>query len=764
MANSTVSEFSVCSVTAVAEVPAGLSSYAFKRVIANAWTAEQLEQLKKGLCRFICAGVLPDRDALPLLVLASADTRFSVATPAIAELNKLNSSLDWTEPLLTAPLYTLFLGNGSKIVDRRTSACSTRVRQKLLGYLLKSRGRGINAVRGLQVIFESLFGATTSQKCKVLALQFTENLVKDGAREVIDRIAKVILSGVSKLIGTESPEPYDVQTAAYNVIAQLARTCPTAMNADLQLVAAYFEHLAVAPTEVQTALREALVALAPAFSWTYGRDAKASSALEFQPTGNQQLLLAMLAQHVEAKQQIVQNVASVFLTTCYPDYYVPSRYLLLLLLAGERSTLSEAVLSYLYGVSKKDHINYAYITSVSKDAKVTGDAAASDASVDSSGGGGGKDVNHLSTEQRRIRLPDFAAMCAHVHEQSAKRDVGAAPKHSYGQVRLPYTYEAYTEILEYLRLCLWYTAGARAQPGDPKSSHLLAAYVTGAQAQRIEDHYLPLVKRILPAKRGRAELSGLYDLLNVAPARYAPTCVDLLDGFETGLKDVSDGTRTLVAQVQGILLAYGTTEEVDFETRIKDMLQALGQRSLEHRHGCILTVAHAFQRKIQRVRAAESADLTATMATIGQWPSLKQTTVLLSECSLPRWLLVVLANDMLVSFSQIAGRTAAAAGVGRHQRTIADRFSGSAGARSGPRCQRHGCGRRRNANQTARLRYGVPFAEVGAHEGEDTRRGGHLSGVSGHRRRRVFRAVQSEAVYWIGEIGENYTMLMLVAV
>lgn len=168
-----------CSVTPEAEVPAGMSLYSFKRVIANHWRAEDLEQLKKGLCRFICAGVFPDIDALILLVLASADTRFSVATPAIAELNKVNSSLDWTDPKLSEPFYTLFLGNGSKIVERKTSACSARVRQKLLQYLLRSRGKGIHTVRGIQVIFESLFGESTNQKCKVLALQFTENLIKE---------------------------------------------------------------------------------------------------------------------------------------------------------------------------------------------------------------------------------------------------------------------------------------------------------------------------------------------------------------------------------------------------------------------------------------------------------------------------------------------------------------------------------------------------------------------------------------------------------
>lgn len=76
-------------VTAEGEVPPGMSTYSFKRVIANNWKAEELEAMKQGIVRFICSNVFSDEDIFILLVLASADTRFSVATPALAELNKI---------------------------------------------------------------------------------------------------------------------------------------------------------------------------------------------------------------------------------------------------------------------------------------------------------------------------------------------------------------------------------------------------------------------------------------------------------------------------------------------------------------------------------------------------------------------------------------------------------------------------------------------------------------------------------------------------
>lgn len=68
--------FIIPRVTSEGEVPPGMSPYSFKRVIANNWKAEELEQLKKGICRFVCASVFTDEDILTLMVLGSADTRF----------------------------------------------------------------------------------------------------------------------------------------------------------------------------------------------------------------------------------------------------------------------------------------------------------------------------------------------------------------------------------------------------------------------------------------------------------------------------------------------------------------------------------------------------------------------------------------------------------------------------------------------------------------------------------------------------------------
>lgn len=150
---------------------------------------------------------------------------------------------------------------------------------------------------------------------------------------MIDKISKVILSGISKLIGVSSTQPNDIQCAAYSAVAQLARKCPEIVNKDLQLVVAYFEHLTQAPTELHDSIREALIAIAPAFRWNSHENITNQNA--FIANSNQKLLLAILCEHAESKSTIVQNVTCTFLTICFPEHYVPARYLLLLI-AGER--------------------------------------------------------------------------------------------------------------------------------------------------------------------------------------------------------------------------------------------------------------------------------------------------------------------------------------------------------------------------------------------------------------------------------------------
>ncbi|KAH8348771.1 hypothetical protein KR084_010854, partial [Drosophila pseudotakahashii] len=616
-------------ITQEQDVPPGLSPYSFKRIIANNWRAEELEKVKKGIVRFLCASVFSDVQIFVPLVVASADTRFSVATPAIAELSKLCTMLDFSSPVVTAPLYTLFAGNQNKLTDRQTRPCCARVRQKLLQYLIKCRGKSINVTKGLQVIFDGLFGTNTNQKCKVLALQFVELVLRDGPRELVSKVSRVILTGITKVIGRDSTEPNDVQNAAYSALAQHARSFPQDVSQDLKLVLGYFNNLASSAPELHSSIREALVSMAPAFAW---KTKEKSDAMEVDEDtdpssvkldGQQHLLLAMLLDNAESKVQIVQNVTSVFLTSCYPEYYAPARYLLLLI-AGERNSLRENVTTYLYGTSKKDHVNYNMLSSIEQAENRINSESISD-------------FNHLSLEQRRVVLPSFQVMMSHVHEMANKRLKKNTACVVVGRTKLPYSLEVYEELLDYLRLCLWYSAGVVAAPGDEKYTHELRKYIT-LHYEEAEDNalhqYMQFVQRSVEAKRSDSNLICLYDLLNAAPELFAAKQLHLLEPLGNTLKDVSESMRINVAQVYAILWAFGLSDE-KFDEEVGECLGSLTQKTLEHKHGWLLVVGHTFNRKIAMLKQEnKSKDYAA-------WPQFVNAVKIISKtlCE-SQWLLV----------------------------------------------------------------------------------------------------------------------------
>jgi proteasome component ECM29 len=91
------------------------------------------------------------------------------------------------------------------------------------------------------------------------------------------------------------------------------------------------------------------------------------------------------------------------------------------------------ITSYLYGVSRKDHINYAYISSVEM---ISGTESVA------------LNENELTTEQRRITLPVFKDMVNYIHEMAEKKLSNPSEGYTYGSVRLSYTLETYTEVIE----------------------------------------------------------------------------------------------------------------------------------------------------------------------------------------------------------------------------------------------------------------------------------------------------------------------------
>ncbi|XP_055694622.1 proteasome-associated protein ECM29 homolog [Lutzomyia longipalpis] len=550
-------------VTQESEMPAGMSAYTFRRISGNQWRTEELERYKTGLVKFLSSDLLKPEDVVVPLIVASADTRFSVATPAIAELSKICISIDWTDGSLSAPLYSLFSGNGVKITDKKSSPCNVRVRQKLLQYLLKCRGRGIDTIKGIQVIFEALFGEQTNQRCKVLALQFSENLIKDGNPELIRKVSKVIATGIGKVVNASPPEPIDVQNAAYSAMSILVCVCPEIVRKDLQLVVTYFTTLDKAQSEIQASLREALISMAPAFSWSH------ETTTDTSDQGNHNLLLALIAQHSESQSTIVQSVCVVFLTTCFPPQQVTARYLLLLI-AGSKPSLRESIFTHLYGSPKKDNIDYGRL----------------------------KCFNVKDIPENSVIMPQFNEMAIYCSEMATKRQENVKQRFVTGKNVLPFDLDTFIEVLDYLRICLWTSSGYTSVPGlnfnaQPMRSFILANFEDSSGIRK----YISLIRQLVSVQRGYTTLCCLFDLLHAAPDILCKESEKLMPLLATSLKDVTEDTRTIVGQLYGILIAYNIQDQTEFSEEVQNLLNT-SNKSLEGQHGSLLAASYGIYNRI----------------------------------------------------------------------------------------------------------------------------------------------------------------------
>lgn len=85
--------------------------------------------------------------------------------------------------------------------------------------------------------------------------------------------------------------------------------------------------------------------------------------------------------------------------------------------------------SYLYGVSKKDHINYQMLSSIEYDND--------DNNV--------QEFNKLISEQRHVILPNFKSIMRHVNQVAQKR-LKKNLSIVVGRTKLPFTLEVYEEV------------------------------------------------------------------------------------------------------------------------------------------------------------------------------------------------------------------------------------------------------------------------------------------------------------------------------
>nr|XP_020646750.1 proteasome-associated protein ECM29 homolog isoform X1 [Pogona vitticeps] len=563
----------------IPQPPPGMSFYAAKRVIGDSpWTPEQLEQCKLGIVKFIEAEQVPELEAVIHLVIASSDTRHSVATAADLELKSKQSLIDWNNPAIINKLYKVYLGDiplktkeGAVLKpELKRDPVSTRVKLKIVPHLLRSRQAAETFPANIQVVYDGLFGANTNAKLRTLSLQFVHHICVICPDSKIKPLGPMLLNGLTKLINEYKEDP-KLLSMAYSAVGKLSSRIPQLFTKDLALVQQFFEALSKEDPDTRLAIQEALSMMVGAYT-----------SLEGAP---RTLMEALVASNLIKPQVQVRQVAVKFASTVFPSDHIPSRYLLLLAAGDPREEV--------HGEAQR-----ALRTFPGKNEK----------------------------ESAGKQMPSFPEMVQYIQEKASHR-MKTPAKYMTGTTVMPFNPATFGEIVLYLRMCLAHSAGvvptsqslADMQDHAPAIGryirNLLSGHViTSSSSKGGESNpvqiYISLLQQLLSGVGGLPVMYCLLEVISVYPEKLAARFVDKMDWIKSLMNTNKEEMRELAALFYSVVLS--TVSENEFKTSVQHLIKtAKDNHNLEMQHGSLLALGFTVGRYLskRKSRMVELHDL-----------------------------------------------------------------------------------------------------------------------------------------------------------
>uniref|UniRef100_A0A8C1YNA4 Ecm29 proteasome adaptor and scaffold n=1 Tax=Cyprinus carpio TaxID=7962 RepID=A0A8C1YNA4_CYPCA len=549
--------------------PPGMSVYAVKRVIGEAqWSPEQLEQCKLGIVKFIEAEQVPEVETVIHLVVASSDTRHSVATAADLELKSKQSIIDWNNPLIINKMYKVYLGDiplktkGATVKQElKHEPVSTRVKMKILPHLLRSRLAAECFPANIQVVYDGLFGANTNNKLLSLTLQFVHHICMV-CPDSNKPLGLMLLNGLTKLINEYKEDP-KLLCMAYSAVGKLSSRMPQLFTKDIALVQQFFESMCKEDADVRLAIQEAL-------SMMVGAYVNLQGALL-------NLMEALVAAYITKPEVQVRQVAMKFAITVFAPDHVASRYLLLLAAGDPRE-------------------------------EVSGDARRALRSLPST-----------KTEKEGSRpMPSFPEMVSYIHEKAAQR-LKTPAKYIVGTSTLPFNPATFGEIVLYLRMCLSNSAGATSTSQSLMDMQdvapLIGRYVQsllsneaspssatkGGEANPVHI-YMDLLQQLLSAVGGIPVMYCLLEVVSVCPEKLTPNFVDKIDWIKGLMNTNKEDMRELAAQLYAVVVSTMSGNEL--RTAVQNLIKTTKDtHSPETQHGAIMALGYMVGRYMNKRRS-----------------------------------------------------------------------------------------------------------------------------------------------------------------
>uniref|UniRef100_A0A8U7P1K2 Ecm29 proteasome adaptor and scaffold n=1 Tax=Corvus moneduloides TaxID=1196302 RepID=A0A8U7P1K2_CORMO len=567
----------------IPQPPPGMSFYAAKRVIGDSpWTPELLEQCKLGIVKFIEAEQVPELEAVIHLVVASSDTRHSVATAADLELKSKQSLIDWNNPAIISKMYKVYLGDiplktkeGSVLKpEMKRESVSTRVKLKIVPHLLRSRQAAEMFPANIQVVYDGLFGANTNAKLRSLSLQFVHHICIICPESKIKPLGPMLLNGLTKLIN-EYKEDSKLLSMAYSAVGKLSSRMPQLFTKDIALVQQFFEALCKEDADTRLAIQEALSMMVGAYSNLEG--------------AQRTLMEALVASYLIKPEVQVRQVAVKFASTVFPPDHIPSRYLLLLAAGDPREEV--------HGEAQRVLRTFS-----------------------------GKNEKESSGKQ----MPSFPEMVHYIQDKASHR-MKTPAKYMTGTAALPFNPVTFGEIVLYLRMCLAHSAGvvptsqslADMQDHAPaigryirnlmSGNHISFSSSSSSSSKSAETNpvhiYISLLQQLLAGVGGLPVMYCLLEVVSVYPEKLATRFVDKMDWIKNLMNTNKEEMRELAALFYSVVLSTMSGDElrVSLEQLIK---MTKDSHSPEVQHGSLLALGFTVGRYLAKgkIRTMELHD------------------------------------------------------------------------------------------------------------------------------------------------------------
>ncbi|KAE8632216.1 hypothetical protein XENTR_v10001477 [Xenopus tropicalis] len=554
----------------IPQPPPGLSFYAAKRVVGdNPWTAEQLEQCKLGIVKFLEAEQVPELEVVIHLVIASSDTRHSVATAADLELKSKQSLIDWNDPTIISKMYKVYLGDiplktkeGSLLKpELKRDPVSTRVKLKIVPHLLRSRLAAELFPANVQVVYDGLFGGNTNAKLRTLALQFVHHICSTCPDAKIKPLGPMLLNGLTKLINEYKEDP-KLMSLAYSAVGKLSGRMPQLFTKDLALVQQFFEAMRKEDTDVRLSIQEALSMMVGAYTNLEGAQLT--------------LMEALVGSYLVKPEVQVRQVAVKFASNVFAPDHIPSRYLLLLSAGDPREEV--------HGEAQRALRSYASST---------------------------------DKEAPSPKLPSFPVMVSYVLEKASSR-MKTPVKFVTATSELPFNPAAFLEIMLYLRMCLAHSAGvtptSQSIADMQDQAPVLGRYIrelmstdltvsdessNGNEGMNPVEMYISLLQQLLSAVGGLQVMYCLLEVISVYPQKLAASLKDKTDWIKGLMTANKEEMRELAAQLYAVVVS--TVSGSELKPKLENLIKiAKDNHNPEAQHGALLALGYLIGRYLEK--------------------------------------------------------------------------------------------------------------------------------------------------------------------